>query len=47
VVLSAEAYARLTRPRRGKLSAALLRPDIAGDDLDIIRSRDAGRDLDL
>lgn len=47
VVLSAEAYAQLTRPRRGKLSAALLRPDFAGDDLDIARSRDTGRDIDL
>lgn len=47
VVLSAEAYARLTRPRQGKLSAALLRPDLAGDDLDIARSREAGRDVEL
>lgn len=46
VVVSAEEYARLTR-RRGKLSSALLRPDLAADDLDIARSRDAGRDLDL
>jgi prevent-host-death family protein len=47
VVLSADEYARLTRPARGKLSAALLRPDIAGEDLDITRSRDTGRDIDL
>jgi prevent-host-death family protein len=47
VVLSAEEYARLTRPRQGPLSAALLRPDIGGDDLDIARSRNAGRDVDL
>ena len=47
VVVSAEEYARLTRPRRGKLSAALLRPDIAADDLDITRNRDAGREIDL
>lgn len=46
VVVSAEEYARLTR-RRGKLSSALLRPDLAADDLDIARSRDTGRDLDL
>jgi prevent-host-death family protein len=46
VVVSAEEYARLTR-HRGKLSSALLRPDLAADDLDIARSRDTGRDLDL
>ncbi len=45
VVLSAEEYARLTR--RGKLSAALLRPDIGADDLDLARSRDTGRDVEL
>lgn len=47
VVVSAEEYARLTVHRRGKLSAALLRPDIGADDLDIARSRDTGRDIDL
>jgi prevent-host-death family protein len=47
VVVSADEYARLMRPRRGKLSSALLRPDIAGDDLDITRSRDSGRDVEL
>lgn len=47
VVLSAEEYARLTRTKRGKLSAALLRPDIAADDLDLARSRDTGRDVEL
>ncbi|MCU0842850.1 MAG: type II toxin-antitoxin system Phd/YefM family antitoxin [Thiobacillaceae bacterium] len=47
VVLSAAEYARLTRPRRGKLSAALLRPDIAGDDLDLSRSPDTGREIQL
>ena len=46
VVVSAEEYARLTR-RRGKLSAALLRPDLAVEDLDISRSRDTGRDIEL
>lgn len=42
VVVSAEEYARLTR-RRGKLSAALLRPELAAEDLDISRSRGPGR----
>ncbi len=46
VVVSAEEYARLTR-RRGKLSDALLRPDLAVDDLDISRSRDTGRNIEL
>jgi antitoxin Phd len=46
VVVSAEEYARLTRPRRGKLSGALLRPDIAGEDLDFARSPDAGRNAE-
>ncbi len=46
VVVSAEEYARLTR-RRGKLSVALLRPDLAAEDLDFSRSRDTGRNLEL
>ncbi|MFA7242816.1 MAG: type II toxin-antitoxin system Phd/YefM family antitoxin [Sulfuricellaceae bacterium] len=46
VVVSAEEYTRLTR-RRGKLSAALLRPDLAAEDLDFSRSRDTGRDIEL
>ena len=46
VVVSAEEYARLTR-RRGKLSVALLRPDLATEDLDISRSRDTGRIVEL
>ncbi len=46
VVVSVEEYARLTR-QRDKLSSALLRPDLAIDDLDLSRSRDTGRDLDL
>jgi prevent-host-death family protein len=46
VVVSAAKYARLTR-RRGKLSAALLQPDIAGDDLDFGRDTDSGRDVSL
>lgn len=46
VVVSAEEYARLTR-HRGKLSEALLRPDLAIDDLDISRSRDTGRNIEL
>jgi len=47
VVVSAEAYAKLTRPRRGKLSAALLRPELAAEDLDFSRSRDTGRNVEL
>lgn len=43
VVVSAEEYARLTR-RKSKLSSALLRPDLAAEDLDLSRSRDTGRD---
>lgn len=46
VVVSAEEYARLTR-RRGKFSSCLLRPSLAADDLDLARSRNTGRDLDL
>jgi prevent-host-death family protein len=46
VVVSVAEYARLTR-RRGKLSSALLRPDLAIDDLDLSRSRDTGRDIEL
>lgn len=47
VVVSAEEYARLTRPRRGKLSAALLLPDLAAEDLDFARSHDTGRNVDV
>lgn len=43
VVVSASEYARLTR-RKGKLSSALLRPELAAEDLDLSRSRDTGRD---
>jgi prevent-host-death family protein len=46
VVISVEEYTRLTR-QRGKLSSALLRPELAIDDLDLSRSRDTGRDLEL
>ena len=46
VVVSAEEYARLTR-RRGKLSSALLHPELAVEDLDISRSRDTGRTVEL
>ena len=46
VVVSAEEYARLTR-HRTKLSSALLRPDLAAEDLDISRSRDTGREIKL
>ena len=46
VIVSADEYARLTR-RKGKLSGALLQPDLAGDALDLRRSRDKGRDVAL
>ena len=46
VVVSAEEYARLTR-RRGKLSAALLNPDLSVEDHDFPRSHDTGRDIEL
>jgi PHD/YefM family antitoxin component YafN of YafNO toxin-antitoxin module len=46
VVVSAEEYARLTR-HKNKLSSALLRPDLAIDDLDLSRSHDTGRDITL
>lgn len=46
VVVSAKEYIRLTR-RRGKLSSALLHPELAAEDLDISRSRDAGRTVEL
>ena len=46
VVVSAEEYARLTR-HKGKLSTALLRPDLAIEDLDLSRSRDTGRNVEL
>lgn len=46
VVVSVEEYARLTR-HKGKLSAALLRPELGGEDLDFSRSRDTGRDVEL
>ena len=46
VVVSTEEYSRLTR-RKGKLSMALLRPDLAIDDLDLSRSRDTGRKFEL
>ncbi|MDP2830056.1 MAG: type II toxin-antitoxin system Phd/YefM family antitoxin [Sulfuricellaceae bacterium] len=46
VVISTEEYTRLMH-RQSKLSSALLRPDLAAEDLDISRSRDTGRDIDL
>jgi antitoxin Phd len=46
VVISTEEYARLMH-RQSKLSSALLRPDLAAEDLDISRSRDTGRDIEL
>jgi antitoxin Phd len=47
VVVSAAEYERLTRRARGKLSAALLRPDIGLDHIDFGRDRDPGRDVVL
>lgn len=47
VVVSAEDYARLIRRGGGKLSAALLNPDLAGAGLDFARSRDTGRKTEL
>jgi prevent-host-death family protein len=47
VVVSAAEYERLTKRHKGKLSVALLRPDIAGEDVDFNRDRDAGRDTAL
>lgn len=47
VVVSAAEYERLTKRSKGRLSAALLRPDIAADDVDFGRDRDTGRDLAL
>jgi prevent-host-death family protein len=47
VVVSAEEYARLTRPGRGRLSAALLRPGIGGEDIDLSRDSDPGRNRAL
>ncbi len=46
VVVSAKEYARLTR-NRGKLSTALLHPDLAAEDLDFSRNRDTGRNVQL
>lgn len=47
VVVSAEEYERLTKRNKGRLSTNLLRPDIAGEDIDFARDRDAGRDVGL
>lgn len=46
VVVSIEEYARL-KLRGTKLSAALLCPEIAAEDLDFSRSRDSGRAVEL
>ena len=46
VVVSVEEYARLTRHRE-KLSRALLDPELAINDLDLARSRDTGREIEL
>ena len=47
VVVSAQEYARLTRPQQGKLSAVLLRPELMAEDMDISRTCDGGRDVGL
>jgi prevent-host-death family protein len=47
VVVSSEEYARLTRKRGGKLSTSLLNPDIGAEELDVTRSRDTGRNIEL
>jgi len=47
VVVSAEEYERLTKRNKGKLSTALLKPEIGGDDIDFARDRDTGRDAAL
>lgn len=47
VVVSAEEYERLTRRTKGKLSTALLRPEIGAEDIDFARDRDTGRDTVL
>lgn len=50
VVVSAEEYERLTKRNKsskGKLSVALLKPEIGGEDIDFGRDRDTGRDAAL
>lgn len=47
VVVSAQEYERLTKRNKGKLSATLLRTELAGDDIDFGRERDLGRDAAL
>jgi prevent-host-death family protein len=47
VVVSVAEYERLTCRHKGKLSTALLRPDIAGDDIDLSRDGDTGRNTAL
>ncbi len=46
VVVSVKDYVRLTRPR-SKLSSALLRHELAAEDLDISRSCDSRRNIQL
>lgn len=46
VVVSAEEYARLTRPKES-LVEFLQRSPLAEEDLDLSRPRDFGRDIDL
>jgi prevent-host-death family protein len=46
VVISIEEYRRLTRPQ-GKLSDFFQQSPLAGADLDVTRSDDVGRDIEL
>ena len=47
VLLSAEAYEKLTCLPAGSLSSVLLAPDIGGEDLDFSHDPDTGRDIAL
>ncbi len=47
VIVSTQEYQKLTRPSAGKLSKALLCPDLAGEDMKFPRDRDTGRKIAL
>jgi prevent-host-death family protein len=47
VVVSVAEYERMMKRNKGKLSAALLRPELGGDDIDFGRDSDTGRDVAL
>jgi prevent-host-death family protein len=47
VIVSAIEYEKLRQPRAGKLSRLLLKPGLAGDEFDITRDKDTGRELKL